>query len=181
MNLEGISFLRLNQDHTFKSFDCKNELLNNFLLSKAKDHQAKLITVTYILEDNSRTVAFFSLLNDRITVTDATSNTQWRKRFRDIMPMGKRYDSYPAVKIGRLGVNQHLKMNGVGKSIIDYIKVSFTDSNKTGCRFITVDALTESIGFYTKCGFDFLTNKDEKDLHSRQMYFDLALMKTTNN
>lgn len=176
MNLAGISFIRLEENHVFKSFDCDNKDLNDFLLNSAKPHQERLITVTYLLEDSSKTVAFFSLLNDKITLEECSSKSQWRKLFKDIMPKGKRYDSYPAMKIGRLGVDKNIQRNGIGKTIIDYIKVWFIEKNKTGCRLITVDAIKESIPFYLKNGFIFLTHEDEKD-DSRQMYFDLTILK----
>ncbi len=55
---------------------------------------------------------------------------------------------------------------------MDYIKGFFIKKNKTGCRFITVDAYMAAIVFYQKNGFDFLTTED-KDDERRQMYFDL--------
>ncbi len=46
----------------------------------------------------------------------------------------------PAVKIGSLGVHVDFARAGVGSRIMDYLKVWFTAWNKTGCRFILVDA-----------------------------------------
>lgn len=80
----------------------------------------------------------------------------------------------PAAKIGRLGVSQELKRNGIGSQLLDFLKGWFTIGNKTGCRFLVVDAYNnETItGFYKKNGFKFLTSKDEED-NTRLMYFDL--------
>lgn len=55
--------------------------------------------------------------------------------------------------------------------ILDSLIYSFTHNNKTGCQFITVDAINEDpvIDFYSKNGFIFLTETDEyRD--SRAMY-----------
>ena len=62
----------------------------------------------------------------------------------------------------------------MGTEILDAVKASFTTANKTGCRFVTVDAYNNpgTIGFYQKNGFNFLTEKDLKD-DTRLMYFDL--------
>jgi hypothetical protein len=49
----------------------------------------------------------------------------------------------------------------------------FIENYKTGCRFITVDAYSKSLGFYLKNGFIFMTSKDE-DKDTRLMYFDLS-------
>ena len=52
--------------------------------------------------------------------------------------------------------------------------MSFVCNNKTGCRFITVDAYNnpDTIDFYQRNEFDFLTPSDEQE-DTRQMYYDL--------
>lgn len=55
--------------------------------------------------------------------------------------------SYPAVKIGRLGTQRMCSGQGLARDIIDYIKVLFTNGNRTGCRFLTVDAHRDAVGF----------------------------------
>ena len=57
--------------------------------------------------------------------------------------------------------------------MLNYIKFWFTDVNKTGCRFITVDSYKSAVGFYKKNGFDFLSKEDEGQI-TRLMYFDLT-------
>ncbi len=47
-------------------------------------------------------------------------------------------------------------------------------NNRTGCRFLTVDAHRDAIGLYEKCGFSFFTESD-RDEETRLMYFDLKL------
>ena len=48
--------------------------------------------------------------------------------------------------------------------------------NKTGCRFITVDAYIEAIPFYLKNNFLELTKNDEDATHTRLLYYDLKMM-----
>lgn len=45
--------------------------------------------------------------------------------------------------------------------------------NKSGCRFVTVDAYVNAIPFNIKNNYQFLNNDDE-DKRTRLMYFDLA-------
>ena len=54
----------------------------------------------------------------------------------------------------------------------DFIKHYFVADNKTGCRFITVDAYAAAIPFYLKNGFVPL-NDEEADEPTRLLYFDL--------
>ena len=52
----------------------------------------------------------------------------------------------------------------------------FAKDNKTGCRFITVDAYIEAIPFYLKKSFLELTKNDEDATHTRLLYYDLKMM-----
>ena len=166
----GASLVRLSVDHIFKYFDCGDHDLNDFLLNDSKSYLEKLLAVTYILESDSEIIAFFSVLNDKITVADVDSGNQWKKLFRKTT--GKNFRSYPAIKIGRLGVSNSYKGSGIGTILIDYIKGLFITNNRTGCRYITVDAYRASLRFYEKCGFEYLTIKDQNS-DTRLMYFDL--------
>ena len=62
-----MKIVRLTQEHSFKSFDCGESDLNDFLLQDAKQYLKGLLAVTYVIEDDDSTVAFFSLSNDRIS------------------------------------------------------------------------------------------------------------------
>lgn len=165
------SLIRLTAKSVIKPFDCGNPDLNDFLHKDSINHTQHLLAVTYLLETQSETVAFFSLLNDKINQEDVKDKTAWN-RFRRILPNQKRFISYPAMKIGRLGVSNSHQRNGIGKEVLDYLKILFITNNRTGCRFITVDAYSKSIPFYEKNGFLFLTDKDQNE-DTRLMYFDL--------
>jgi predicted GNAT family N-acyltransferase len=115
------------------------------------------------------------MLNDKISLEDVESKTKWRKYFRDIMPVGKRFRSYHAVKLGRLAVNNNFKERGIGTTILDYIKELFVNNNRTGCKYLTIDAYKQSLSFYERNGFNYLTEQDiEADT---RLYFDLAKVK----
>lgn len=173
MDISSLSLIRLVPDYTIKSFDCDDKDLNEFLLNDARVHLKELLSVTYLIEDEiaNKTIAFFSIFNDKITIDDVGNNNKWN-RLRRLLPQRKRFRSYPAMKIGRLGVHKDYKKCGYGRAILDYLKVLFITDNRTGCKFITVDAYNESLAFYEKNGFDYLTENDiGKD--TRLMFFDL--------
>lgn len=60
----------------------------------------------------------------------------------------------------------------VGSFLLDFIKRYFTVDNKTGCRFLTVDAYAVAVPFYLRNGFVPL-NDDDIDDSTRLLYFDL--------
>ncbi|MCH5346779.1 MAG: GNAT family N-acetyltransferase [Muribaculaceae bacterium] len=172
MNLSRFVFIQINKDTEIKSFDCGDDDLNDFLLSDAKNYFKTMMALTYLLEDEeaSKTVAYYSLLNDKI-VFDPEYKSFWNRLNRHI-PNSKRRKEYPAVKIGRLAVSSQYANQKIGKAIISQIKYMFSTMQRSACRFITVDAYAAAIPFYQKCGFAFLSEKD-KGSNTRAMYFDL--------
>lgn len=60
----------------------------------------------------------------------------------------------------------------LGSYLIDFIKSYFVEDNKTGCRFLTVDAYADAVPFYLKNDFIPL-NDDDKEESTRLLFFDL--------
>lgn len=165
---------KMDEQETVASFDCGDEDLNGFLLTDAPLYRKEKLAVTYVVlkkEDHNQVVAFFSLSNDRISLSDFDNKTRYN-RFSRRFNNHKRLKSYPAVKIGRLGVSETLKGMQIGSTLLDFIKRYFTIDNKTGCRFITVDAYAAAIPFYLRNGFVHL-NEEDVDEPTRLLYFDL--------
>ena len=171
----GVQFnlVRLTENHQIKPFECGDADLNDFLVNCSKDFSKGLLAVTYLIEDEYNTIAFFSLANDKISVTELGSEIKWAERFKEILPVGKQFNSYPAIKIVRLAVSVDYQFKGWGDAILDYLKIWFTTDNRTGCKYITVDAYRASLKFYEKNKMIYLTSKDRKS-DTRLMYFDLS-------
>ena len=165
---------RMGENEVVDTFDCGDEDLNGFILTDAPLYRKEKLAVTYtvsVREDSSKVVAFFSLSNDRISISDFDSKTKYN-RFSRRFNNRKRLKSYPAAKIGRLGVSDSLKGMSIGSKLLRFIKLYFTTDNKTGCRFITVDAYAAAIPFYLQNGFVPL-NEEDADEPTRLLYFDL--------
>lgn len=159
MALADFKFERLSQRYNLLGFNCGDTDLNDFLVSDALNYQNELLAVTYLLIDKQSTVsAFFSLSNDALKDQDFE---KWNSLSRKI-PNRKRRKDYPAVKIVRIGVDVSFTGQGIGSEIVFFIKNWFTTENKTGCRFLLVDAYnrTEVLSFYERNDFSYLTEKD---------------------
>ena len=138
--------------------------------------------------DQSVIACAFTVSNDSIKV-NSLPNSRKKKLVKSI-PRPKQFRSYPAVLIGRLGVNQNHKGAGIRRELMDFIKSWFIDpNNKTGCRFMVVDAYNEPIPikYYTQNDFEFLFSTEEQEkeymgllvddqLKTRLMYFDLIVL-----
>ena len=172
MNYHQLEVQVLLPETNLSLFKCTEDDLNDFLLDESNDYQEELLAVTYIIinKDNDDIVAFYSLLNDVVRLNETEKSV--RNRINRKIPFSKQRNHYPAVKVGRLAVNEHYTGMGIGRLILDSVKYIFTHGNRTGCRFVTVDALTTATGFYEHNKFRFFTDKD-KDDYTRLMYFDL--------
>ncbi|WP_310560669.1 GNAT family N-acetyltransferase [Flavobacterium sp.] len=175
MESKDIKLIRLEPETNILPFDCGDTDLNGFLFDDAKNYSKDLIAVTYLIQDNEKTIAYFNYLNDKISHTDLDGSIEkFAARVGILLPKEKsHYKSYPAVKIGRLAVHiDYQKGGGYGRKIINFTKGLFTNKNKTGCKFITVDAYRDSLTFYEKMGFKYLSSRDKKS-DTRLMYYNL--------
>ena len=166
-----MNLVRLTPDYVLTAFDCGDSDLNEFLMEDAKLFHEKRIANTFILEDEGRIVAYFCLLNDKISRVEIT-NSQW-KEIKDSFPDNKRFRSYPTIKIGRFAVAREYHGQHIGSTLMDALKLFLkNDVSRSAFRYITVDAYLSAIPFYIKNGFAELTQKEETE-HTRLMYFDM--------
>lgn len=171
-----LNILETDEDfQVLQDFDCGHEELNEFFQEDAESYKKELLATIYSLqsieapgEKLSPPVAFVSFSNDLIHL--------YEKQITKIFAPKKaaRHKSFPAVKIGRLGVIKPLHRQNIGTHLLNISKQLFLTDNRTGCRFITVDALNEEpiLRFYEKNYFQFLHRNDKKS-KTRIMYFDL--------
>lgn len=181
MNKEYLSdrfyIRRLDETEYVNVFDCGDNDLNDFIINEAAPFRKALLAVTYVLaerENPDNVIAFCSLANDRVSLSDFETKTDFNRFRREKkFPQSKRLKSYPAVKLCRLAVDKTAKGLSAGSLLIDFIKTYFISDNKTGCRFVTVDAYLAAIPFYQKHGFTQLNTDDEGSSFTRLLYFDL--------
>lgn len=171
---DGFRVRKLKGNEKIAEFNCGDEDLNDFILNDAGVYRAALLAVTYVVE-NKQTgdiVAYFSLANDRVGLADFPDKTTFNRFRRHKFVNEKRLKSYPAAKICRLGIAHSLKGQHIGSYLLDFIKTMFFVDNKTGCRFLTVDAYSDAVPFYEKNDFVYLCG-DEEETRTRVLYFDL--------
>ena len=174
------------------SFSCGDDDLNGFFMEDSFLYAEEMLGKTYCWvtkEKPYRIVALITLANDSIKAHKLTSSA--RNKMQRTISNAKRGRSYPAVLIGRIGVNEEFQGLHIGSQLLDFIKDWFCHKdNKTGCRFIVVDAYNKQrvLSYYTNNGFKFLfkTEEDEKQyyevaendaIYTRLMYFDLKSKK----
>lgn len=152
--------------------------LDDFLHKDAERHFKDRIAVTYVLKRKDLPLiplGFATLQNDAITLDgDGTELPEVRDYH---------YKAFPAVKIGRLGISIDMQCGGLGSVFLLMLKNLMLDENRTGCRYLTVDARRDkknkvnTMHFYQKNGFSVLLCR-KKTSSSIPMSFDLM---TFNN
>ena len=163
--------VRLTPDTELVGFDSGDEDLNSFLVEYAKSFLDKRIATSYLLVDRDNIVAYFCLLNDKISRQDVT-NSQWKK-IRGGFPERKQFGSYPAVKIGRFAVSSKYRGRNIGTDLMNLLKDMLNGNpNYSSIRFLTVDAYISAINFYLKNNFKPLSEKIQND-HTRLLFFDM--------
>lgn len=148
-----------------------------FFIDDAANYQEQMLVRTYVLvDDDDKIVAYFSLLNDKISQTTTEKNL-WRK-VKGKFPHDKHMGSYPAVKIGRLAVLLEYRGRQFGTWLISAVKQTLVNNESvSACRFQTVDAYKEALPFYEKNGFKLLANNIEDCEFTVPMYYDLMQLK----
>ena len=182
------SLFPLLKQEEIEGFTCGDRDLDDFFTNDCFAYSKELLGKTYCfrMDTNPRVVVCaFTLANAGVRVSDLP-NARKKKIEADI-PHIKALKDYPAVLVARLGVSKDYRSLNIGSDALSYIKLWFLEPyNKTGCRFMIVDAYNnaETISFYEKNGFKFLysTESLEKEanhipedehLESRMMYLDL--------
>ena len=170
INIRDIRIERMSEVHDLVSFKSYEKELVSFLVEDALDNQKRQISVTYLwFLKPDKLIGYITLLNDRINLEG-----NLKQAFRD---KGILYKSLPALKIGRLCVDDKYLRRGLGTHFIDFsIKVAYDIyKNYSGCRFIVLDAKrnneNDPIHFYKKQGFKILK---ERKKGTTPMYLDLV-------
>lgn len=175
-----------------KPFSCEDNDLDDFFANIALYYNSEMLGRTYVWvkkSDPKNILGMITLANDSVKLKLIAKSAL--NRLQRSITNAKRGMNYPAVLIGRLGVASEYQGKGmrVGSQILDYIKGWFrSEDNKTGCRFIVVDAYNnpKTIHFYENNGFkplykseeeerSFLELEPDEPLETRFMFFDLKL------
>jgi hypothetical protein len=104
-------------------FDCNNNDLNEFFKQDAIKYSIDLLGKTYAFvldEDKKNIVCMFTVSNDSLKADDLPNSR--KKKVNKEIPRNKQRKSYPAVLIGRLGVDSRFSCGGVGSQLMDFIK-----------------------------------------------------------
>lgn len=151
-DLEIVSFD--SAQHDVSAFDCDDDDLNDFLKNDAAKFQADHLSHTRVVFLKGELVAYITLLADCIILQTGEK----KKTLREALAHHQSVYTFPAVKIGRVGVKKDLQRSGIGTQLLIYtigLVVRMNRELNIACRFITLDAYPKSVSWYEKKHFKF--------------------------
>ncbi|MDR3281116.1 MAG: GNAT family N-acetyltransferase [Synergistaceae bacterium] len=142
--------------HILKDFCCGTPELDKYLKQYAgQDLRRNLATLFVAVEDGEdKVLGYYTLSNTGVSTQIIPSS------LRKKLPM---YDDVPAIRIGRLAVDQSVQGQGLGARLLANA-VIMSISTVSAWALMVVDAKDEAAcAFYGKFGFEALED-DEKHL-----------------
>ena len=173
-----------------KPFHCGDPDLDDFFINDAPLYHEALLGKSYcfVLEGElPKIVAAYTLSSDSVHVSSLPNAR--KKRINANIARAKQSKRYPAILIGRLGVNINYFNMGIGSEMMSLIlRMATLRDNIADCRYLAVDAYNNSktLHFYEKNRFSFLYSSEEQEaenirhalpLKTRFMFYDLINLK----
>jgi ribosomal protein S18 acetylase RimI-like enzyme len=158
-------------DHTkydLSHFDCGHADLNDFIKVDCPRHIAQRLSFTRLAIFENNIVGYITLLADSIALH--ITEREW------FIQKNLSVQQVPALKIGRLGIENKYKGRNIGTALMRYsVGVAFrmNDELSVGCRFLTVDSDQDAVGFYTRIGFVMNLHRDYKGRKYPSMHYDI--------
>ena len=150
--INNYHYEKLSSKHDLSNFSCGVEDLDEFLKEDALEQQEKNLSVTYLAIYKNKILGYVSILADKVEC-------------KKINKKSAIYSHYPAVKIGRLAVDEKYRNYGIGSAILISISKMIKEiSNDVGISFITIDAYCIARKFYLKNSFKQMKIENSKKL-----------------
>lgn len=168
VNPDTLEIVRFKENLAVKTFDCGNRDLNDFLCTaEVAKYEAENLGKTYLVYFRGQLVAYFTISWDGLRIEYLQSVKSF-SRFGEM-----KVETIPAIKIGRLATDRRWKGKGIGRHLVRYIAGMALES-QGAARLLILQAKPESIEFYQKLGFDFVTEtKRERGRLNKTMFLDL--------
>jgi GNAT superfamily N-acetyltransferase len=123
-------------------FDCGQDAQNRFLYDYAWPDQVERISATHLYYVRGLLAAYCTLCLDALELGT-------RERAKEI-----RFKRVGALKLAQLGVDVRFQGAGLGALVVsDVTNIARDQWKHAGCRFVTVDARPELVGWYERQGF----------------------------
>jgi GNAT superfamily N-acetyltransferase len=123
-------------------FDCGHADQNRFLYERAWEDQQEAVSTTYLYYLHGILAGYATVVLDSLLLSQRERG--WRLR----------YETIGALKLAQLGVHHSFHGRGLGQFIVaDVIVLAQKLGTLVGCRYVTVDAREDMVGWYERLNF----------------------------
>ena len=136
----------ISEHHDSSDFDCGEETHNYFLQKKAHEYQLNNLSFTYVIAEQKRIIAYYSLaigsvMNEQALFPVASASSK---------------KSMPVLQLNRLAVDKRNQKQQIGTHILkDALSRACAIAQETGIRCLLVDAINEHAqNFYRQYNFE---------------------------
>ena len=160
---ENYRFETLNGEHDLSDFKCESDDLTDFLKDDALTQQKNKLSLTKLVMCDDTVVGYVSLLTDTILLKDIR-DADTKHDIKNQLNITSKKRKLPAIKIGRLALDEKYAHKGLGSEILMSIlfNVKNIAENNVGLRFVTVEGYAGAYNFYTRNNFINLKKDDDK-------------------
>ena len=150
MSSAAFSLTTLGAEHDRATFNCGSDPLNRYLREQVSQDIRRRVAACFVaLSDERRVAGYYTLASASILLTDLPT---------DIGKKLPRYPTVPAVRMGRLAVDQTFKGQGLGGALLADA-LSRSVRSEIAAYALTVDAKdAPAAAFYLHHGFIELPN-----------------------
>lgn len=131
--------------HAQESFDCGRTALNDWLIRHARQAQGSGSARTFVVADDGRVVAYYSLAVGQIDTADVPERVR----------KGMGQYPIPVILLARLAVDDSYQGQGIGAGLLrDAIRRTLAVAEQVGVRAIMTQPIDETASrFYQAFGF----------------------------
>ena len=135
----------LNAEHVVSGFGCGHPSLDDWLKRRALANQKAGASRTYVVTDDHRVVAYYTLASGALACTAATG------KLKRNMP-----DAIPMAILGRLAIDTAFQGKGLGRALFrDAALRVLSAAGTIGIRGLIVHAISDdAAAFYRALGLD---------------------------
>lgn len=155
MNIDYVrnnyEFETLNSNHDLSHFKCYSKDLTDFLQNDALELQKSKLSVTTLVVCDGEIIGYFSLLTDTIPIKNINEDNI-RLDIKKQLNVTSKNKLLPAVKIGRLAIDEKYSGSGIGTEVLINIlyNIKKTAETEIGLRYVVVEAYAKALNFYVE-------------------------------
>ena len=145
MNNAPFQIVRLDPAHDRAAFNCDSDPLNRYLREQVTQDVRRRMTFCFVaLVDGSRIAGYYTLASASFLVTDLPASISKK------LP---RYPTVPAVRMGRLAVDNSFKGQGLGGALLADALIRAAHSDIASYAMIVEAKDSVAAAFYQHYGF----------------------------